>query len=297
MKATEAILYYSAPVNLIPEIDASIFKITTAAANVEYQFRLFLPTDCVIDWGDNSSDNIQTSDATYDIGHVYETPGVYTVIITGIYNGYRQVDSTYAKLVTEAVKFQSDLVDMSSMYQDCSNLEIKVQKLEFPVTVKWLSSCFLRCLKVVSLNPFIMKNSLRLENINYIFRQTGITEIPESFEFPDTAVLQNLHSVFAGCNNLMTFHENFRLPPYGVIYSSFFQSCQNLASDISHVFDDFTGNRKNVYGIFEHCEKITGTAPADILWNNTDITWTNNTYCFRNCTQLTNYDDIPAEWK
>jgi len=44
---------------------------------------------------------------------------------------------------------------------------------------------------------------------------------------------------------------------------------------------------------FADCNSLTGPAPA--LWRRTNVRYYSS--CFLNCTNLSNYDDIPAGWK
>lgn len=44
---------------------------------------------------------------------------------------------------------------------------------------------------------------------------------------------------------------------------------------------------------------LTGTAPADKLWNNTSLqeSVSNEMATFYGCEKLSNYDQIPSKWK
>ena len=50
--------------------------------------------------------------------------------------------------------------------------------------------------------------------------------------------------------------------------------------------------------MFYRCSKITGAAPADKLWNNSNLSQPSyGIGTFDGCTSLTNYNDIPENWK
>lgn len=69
-----------------------------------------------------------------------------------------------------------------------------------------------------------------------------------------------------------------------------------LNGDISHIFDNgFDGTNINLSYMFNGCVLITGTVPADKLWAS-GKTFT-STACFKGCTKLSNYSEIPAGWK
>ena len=45
--------------------------------------------------------------------------------------------------------------------------------------------------------------------------------------------------------------------------------------------------------MFENCTSLTGNAIE--LWNNSNIEYHEN--CYKGCTNLSNYDQIPEGWK
>ena len=82
------------------------------------------------------------------------------------------------------------------------------------------------------------------------------------------------------------FFENSKLE------SASFESNSNFKYIPGHLFDGCTA-LNDVTALFKDCTLLTGNAPE--LWNNTNIT--SYSECFKNCTKLSNYADIPDAWK
>ena len=71
-----------------------------------------------------------------------------------------------------------------------------------------------------------------------------------------------------------------------------FQNCTSL----KQIPADFFNNISNLWGVvsmFENCTSLTGNAIE--LWNNSNIEYHEN--CYKGCTNLSNYDQIPEGWK
>ena len=107
----------------------------------------------------------------------------------------------------------------------------------------------------------------------------------------------NCLNMFSGCSSLTEIPETLRIPDSVTNCASMFSDCSSLTSDISNIWPstwNYTGTI-SVRQMFYGCSKIVGTVPADKLWNSGKTF--NADSCFRNCTSLTNYDEIPDTWK
>lgn len=141
--------------------------------------------------------------------------------------------------------------------------------------------------------------------------------------------LQNVPSInlngsnaitFANCYNLKEFPVNWTLPgfellnkigsPESLSLSGMFANCNSLSSDITNIFSSiiYYGNligqmsasaSINLGSIFYNCENLKGIATPEHLWNaNLNYNLYSTTEdAFYNCSDLTNYTDIPVGWK
>ncbi len=71
-----------------------------------------------------------------------------------------------------------------------------------------------------------------------------------------------------------------------------FQNCTSLKQIPLNFFTNIS-NIRNVSRMFENCTSLTGNAIE--LWNNSNIEYHEN--CYKGCTNLSNYDQIPEGWK
>ena len=81
-----------------------------------------------------------------------------------------------------------------------------------------------------------------------------------------------------------------------------FQNCRYLNGDIPSNL--FINNRliNNYRELFNQCNQLTGDGWRDIIEYATQYAEENNINlqtndCFKGCTSLTDYDEIPDEWK
>ena len=103
--------------------------------------------------------------------------------------------------------------------------------------------------------------------------------------------------MFRTCSSLTEIPSSLTIPNSVTNCSDMFYSCSSLTSDISNIWPstwNYTGTINLSY-MFYSCSKIVGIVPADKLWNSGKTF--NSSSCFRNCTSLTNYAEIPAGWK
>lgn len=103
--------------------------------------------------------------------------------------------------------------------------------------------------------------------------------------------------MFYGCSSLTAIPSTLTIPDSVTDCSRMFNSCSSLTSDISNIWPSTWNSTKiiKLYAMFNDCSKVVGIVPADKLWNS-GKTFSSSS-CFRNCTSLTNYNEIPAEWK
>ncbi|MBO5141478.1 MAG: hypothetical protein J6C46_00485 [Clostridia bacterium] len=132
--------------------------------------------------------------------------------------------------------------------------------------------------------------------MNYSFAPiTNIIKVPST----TTLVDGDLSYMFYKDTYLTSLPQDFKLP-YAISYISCFEGCTNLSADITNIWPDTIKTTSSDYFnlMFYRCSKITGAAPADKLWNNSNLSQPSyGIGTFDGCTSLTNYNDIPENWK
>lgn len=131
---------------------------------------------------------------------------------------------------------------------------------------------FYNCYTLPSLSPGIFTGNPLVTTFAYAFYQCrSLTSVPQGL-FDQNKTVTTFAYTFYGCTNLTSL-------PAGL-----FANNTNVTTFSS---------------AFENCLRLTGESPTGPggkkLW---DLTPTPvGTGCFRNCTNLTDYNTIPAEWK
>lgn len=114
----------------------------------------------------------------------------------------------------------------------------------------------------------LLSNCRNLKNIDSLFRGCkGLKgSIPKEL-FQNCSELKSVRELFVGCSGLN-----------GIIEEGLFDNCPKIKS-FSLVFDG--------------CYNLTGSTPK--LWERSSDT--RGELCFRRCTKLSNYSEIPSNWK
>lgn len=140
-------------------------------------------------------------------------------------------------------------------------------------------------------NTFILPQSLT--SCYAMFRMcNSLKTIPSSIVIPNSVT--DCSWMFYN-SNLYSLPKNFKLHENIKNAQWMFRNNSLLDFDITNFFPKFLNDNIDLYGLFENCSNIKGVVPADKLWDSGKTF--NSTGCFRNCTSLTNYDEIPAGWK
>ena len=223
--------------------------------------------------------------------------------------------------IPETLTIPNSVTDCSNMFENCSSLTAIPETLTIPNSVTDCSYMFYYCSSLTAIpSTFTLGNSVidcmfmfssctslitipetltipnSVTDCRYMFSScSSLTTIPSTFTLGNSVI--GCMFMFNDCTSLITIPETLTIPNSVTDCSHMFENCSSLTSDISNIWPstwNSTG-RIDVSYMFYNCPKVVGTVPADKLWNSRK---TFNSYCcFRNCTSLDNYDEIPAGWK
>jgi hypothetical protein len=159
---------------------------------------------------------------------------------------------------------------------------------------------FTLCKNLAKVDSGVKVRKLVDKRCSSIFQQCGTNTsglyINDDFTVPDDTSTCYGIFYYAGVLNLP---KAFKFPATCPSLRGFADGAANLAGDITNIFPEEWADKTatiDIHGAFSNCRKITGTAPAHLLWNAPNITWSDTGYAFYNCTGLTNYNEIPASW-
>lgn len=275
----------------------TVFDVTASEEHISHS--IFVTGSTVIDWGDgettetNSAYNAATNASTH-YTHTYASPGVYTVRISGTYYRFRHGESGGVHIVSRIRQIGNNLYDAENIFGRCAFLTQIDNGCKFSnVTTGSIKNGFAYSGNNVEYpDGFVSSSNLtNFNNFNYGGKVRSFWDT-----LPDGVTdMTN----FLGYSQLKNLNPNFRIPASCVGLGGAFDWLGALTFDISNMFPEewrFSAKTISIGGMFRNAGSITGTAPADLLWASGN-TFSATTHCFFGCTQLTNYADIPADWK
>ena len=265
----------------------------TEAIPVQMTHRMYIrsfhaPTeqDVVVDWGDGTTATLNqfilgenVSDSTgeyrYTLEHTYTESKKYIVKIYGR-------------------RYWAILPDKSNVATCGYNLMSRVFDTDLPIASHLynLSSFCYGAIRL--LNVDVLKgnfNSLNVQNMSYTFCQCRNMLSASGFYYNDNINAEG--NVFENCWALQ--YTDYQLHSTGG-KPLCFHRCKKLAVPIENLLPrSFNDKSVNMDRCFNECGFLTGTIPANKLWEDTDVVFTNTSQCFRK-TPVDLKAQAPVSW-
>ena len=267
------------PAGTVDEVTGLTYKFAVPA-NMKAQFKLrticeLSESDIIVDWGDGSRTDIKevpAADTAWDgnelnvnISHTYAEPGRYIVKFFGKkYFGFGSVETIVSRV------FASDL-PVAKHLNCIGNLAYGSKRLLSVDIPSYILSAGLYNL-----------NAMFNNNVNLV-SATGLRYA--TWFFNNCPALENTDFIIPGY-----------LRDGGL--NTMFKGCSSLAVDISKLFPNsgFVGEgTQSAKDAFRGCVALTGTVPADKLWRNTKIKWTDTANAFSDCSEAIRLQ-VPVSW-
>ena len=198
----------------------------------------------------------------------------------------------------------------SVLFDNCA----KVTTFTFTFNSNYLTSIpqglFDNCTKVTTFQETFTYNQITSIPVGLFNNNTLVTTFYRAFAINQiTSIPQGL---FDNCNLVTSFQETFQqnllitIPEnlflYNVLstnYSSTFRNALESGCTMPTVMFDLTQISKVTSWVNMFSQVYVGKSPLGTvqdIWNYASVS-SLKTDCFKNCTLLTNYNDIPNEWK
>lgn len=194
------------------------------------------------------------------------------------------------------------VTDFMNIFAYCKGLTVIPEELFYNNTeVTTFYDSFYGCEKIAEIPAKIFYKSTKLKNCHGTFGfMYSVTEIPSGL-FDNNPLVTDFSETFNSLNKITEIPQNlFNKCPEVRSFAGTFNHCTSLKTIPEGLLDNcqkvtnFGYFKRGVeLGIFSDCLSLTGKAPE--LWKRTNVT--SNLYAFRGCTQLSNYADIPDDWK
>ena len=199
-------------------------------------------------------------------------------------------------------------------FQSCTSLKSIPENLfaNCPAVTDFFFT-FSSCSALESIPEQLFANNPKVIDFGAIFSScTFLKSIPENL-FANCPAVTNFGSTFSNCYALATIPEKlFANCPKVTSFSRTFLACRTLKSVPAGLFDN---NRKvtdfgsRFYGLFESCSALTGESPYTVIDGQKVHLYERANYpehftapsnvqkTFRECYNLTDYNQIPSNWK
>ena len=279
-------------------VEASAFTITitTTLANTTFTLPIAdysgLTPNFNVNWGDGSSGTILSSSSASKI-HTYVSAGSYTITIAGFMPSFRVNNTTAIKgLITGIVNWGTVGLRQVDFY-GCT----KITSIPSPDKTTSLSDVenftrFMSNTGITSIPSGIFDNSLAVINFTDVFSFTNITTIPSGL-FTNNTLVTTFNSSFNNCLLLSSYPSNlFDTNINAVNFSSTFRLCKSLTFPQQFTYNTNVTTFGNVYYMSSTSNAMSGVAPS--IWTRSPIPY--GVGAFHNCTGLSNYGSIPANF-
>jgi hypothetical protein len=213
----------------------------------------------------------------YTVSHTYSSTGKYVVKIFGkTYFSFLSSGSESTSLICRI--FDNDLPIASHIWN--------------------LSSAFQHANRLLHVNMW--SHAAAYQVIHWSGAFTSARNLIECTGFSKYAHRESNYNVFQNCIGLVTTDMRIGSAPAdlntGNNYT--FTNCPKLAVDINSLLpvQGFkAGSTIGVARLFKGCLNLTGTVPANKLWNDTSIDWQNTSEAFTGCSAEI-MAQVPASW-
>jgi surface protein len=177
-------------------------ELTSHGSSVSDQIALPLENtgtyDFLVDWGDETQNHIVTANYT-DAIHTYDTPGVYSLIISGNFDGWRFVDSGDKLKIIEISQWGNiSLGSSGSYFSGCSNLKLTATDSPDLSQTSNLFRAFSECESLGSNGSMNSWDVTGMENMNWAFYNAHTFN--QNISEWDVSGLKYMDSMFEGAS-------------------------------------------------------------------------------------------------
>ena len=308
------------------------WEITTTQSNTEYTIYLEPGSSMAnVYWGEDDQMSILSPGNASNLTYTYSTPGTYIVELTGsnISRFQAGVDQASKNLVTRVLNmnlagYGGSYTEILGEFYNCTNLTsfapgcILGPRENMTGT---FSGCVNLAGNIPNLSNLASQSGL---GIDYAFKNcSSLTGFAPGFSIDSTVVslrstfegcsslpyipaisgsfIYDLRDTFNGCSSATHFATGFKIPGSVSYLNSAFKNTLALQEIPSSIWPTYFLNHDVDISQMFYRDTVqagipTGTLPAGVLWEDPVINF-NATDAFKNCTSLSNYDDIPSTWK
>ncbi len=294
----------------IPLEEKMMLIITTTTDGASIKLPFTGTVNCQIAWDGNSLEPETITDA-YPT-HTYSKKGDYLILISGTVTEINAngLDESELACISGIYNFgKTGLTNLYSAFKGCTNLTyLSNYDSSSLADVTSFEDAFSECpLTIIPSDLFADCRSV-ISFKNTFNGCTGLTEIPPGL-FDNCSSVMTFASTFHNCVNLKEIPSGlFNNCTQASDFMSTFQNCKNLTEIPFGLFDNCK-EIENLMVTFAGCKNLTGESPYTIIENNKVHLYERNDNtggfikpkyfysCFSECVGLSDFSDLPNEWK
>ena len=295
------------PGHILPTVAGFITEWTVAGDETARTITLPLYNsgtfDCIVDWGDGTTDSIVTAFDDADRIHVYASDGTYEVEITGDCPSWSFANAGDKLKITDIINW-GEAVDFSgfgyltSAFYGCTNLASlglgKIQALDELDEVKRI---FTSCSSITSIPIGLFDNCVNLTAEAFFSAFDGCTSLEtiptDLFRYNTEVSTQAFYSTFVLCTSLVSIPTDLFRYNTGVGYGAFFRAfygCASLETVPELLFKYNTAVSNNTfYRTFYGCNKLQLNAKIFYDTGEASTRFLNKVIDFENCFYRTSF--------
>lgn len=201
-------------------------------------------------------------------------------------------------------------------FENCSSLkELPAGLFSSNVLSTQFVGTFRGCTSLESVPADLIGENAKVTDVRNMFTNcSSLKAVPEGL-FAGTPAITSFEAAFSGCSSLTSIPETLfaaiGTKTSSVTFSECFMDCSGLTAVPAGLFDTVT--RINyIDKCFSGCTSLTGESPYTMVgedkvhlyerergdvFPNVPSTAYSHEYCFYGCTGLSDYNEIPSEWK
>lgn len=319
----------------VPLIERMLISVVVTEDNLTVKLPLTGTVDCEIDWYDGNKESVSKPYPTHTYTkagrYVIMISGTVTALnssnlneselsrITGVYNwgktGLTSINSAF-KGCTELEYIAADsegslanVIDAMEAFSDCESLkEILAGLFDHCTLVTSFRNTFSNCSSLTEIPAGLFDHCTLVTSFSNTFSGcSDLIEIPAGlFDYSTNA--DDFTSSFQNCVSLKKIP--IGLFDHCTIADNFFttfENCTSLAEIPIGLFDHCT-QIYNLIGTFAGCKNLEGESPYTIVEGNKIHLYERengngfrkpsyNLLCFKGCSGLSDYKEIPSDWK
>lgn len=271
----------------------------------------------ITQWGTPELKTLRLEDVTALTQLAADTKGALSAItdFTSCFEGCTGLTNLPEDLFAN----NKDIYVMNDVFSGCKNLkEIPAGLFRNNTRLGYIQCAFSGCSSLTSLPEGLFANCPGIQSVSEInsvmdayglfSNCTSLTEIPEDL-FASMTKVTRLDGIFKGCTSLREIPEKLFANNTQVISMwEAFAGCKSLQRIPAGLFDSMR-TLQAVRLLFKSCSSLTGESPYTLIngkkvhlyerkdYPNEFLEITSHTSAFNNCTNLTDYESIPSNWK